>query len=371
MKSTFFSLSNISLSELSLQEIKEQVGAEGELDQRAVTFNLSEPEKIITLFQRNQSLQNLSLFLQKLDDFTKLNLDKEMLNGLFDAGEKELKFKLEIEGVKGNENRIDLGKTIYQPLIEQFKEKTGIELSIDFKNPDIVFQVYYTGLEEPGKDYLFGLRLNKEDFDSRSFRVFSHQASFKGDLAYFFVRRLSVDKNDKLLCVFAKDAAIPIEAALFQNELIVRKVKPEDYLNKIALLAKLVSTEASVKESKDKITVSAFEERAGNVRSARNNAKIAKVSDYLNLIIASLDDLELKFQEKDFDRAIIHLTTKDENRLNEIYYQLNHVLKSKAKVLFISRPSFELIVPDKFKELFKEEVQRGGSAYQVVCLEKK
>ncbi|MBU1112173.1 MAG: hypothetical protein ABIG93_01930 [archaeon] len=371
MKLTFFSLSNPNLSELSLREIKEIVNVEGELNQRAITFSLSEPGNVITLFQRNQSLQNLSLFLQKLDDFSKLEIDTKLINNLFGAGEKELKFKLEIEGVKGNENRIELGKTIYQPLIEQFKEKIGIELSVDFKNPDLVFQVYYTGLEEPSKDYLFGLRLNKEDFDSRSFRVFAHQASFKGDFGYFLLRKLGLEKNDQLLCMFAKDATIPIEAALFQNELNVRKIKSEDHLSKIPILTKIVGSISNTESSNEKKVVSAFEEKAGNVRSARNNAKIAKVSDYLNLVIASLDDLELKFQEQEFDKAIVHLTTKDEDRLNEIYYQLNYVLKGGAKVLFISRPSFELVVSDKFKELFNEEVHRGGSSYQVVCLEKK
>lgn len=363
----FFTISDPSLAKLSLQEVRELVGEEGELSERATVFTLSEPGKIITLFQRNQSLQNLSLLLQKLDDFSELNLGKELLLKLFEPGEKQLKFKLEIEGVKGNENRIALSKTVYQPLIEQFKEKLGVELDVDFKGPDIVFQIYYTG-----KDYLFGLRLNKEDFDSRSFRVFAHQASFKGDLAYFFVRKSGLGKNDKLLCVFAKDAAIPIEAALFQNELIIRKINNEDYLNKIPYFSKLasVSSGETGQGDKEKTIVSAFEERAGNVEAARNNAKIAKVNDYLNLITSALDDLDLKFQSQEFDKVIIHLTTKNERRLNEIYYQLNHVLKSGAKVLFISRPSFELIVPDKYKELFKEEVQRGGSSYLVVGLEK-
>jgi len=368
---TFFSVSNLSLGKISLQEVEKLVGVKGELNLDGVVFTLPNPEQIISLFQRNQSFTSLSLMLQKLKDFSELNLDKDFLTKLFESAEnKQLKFKLEIEGVKGNENRIDLGKKIYQPLIEQFKEKANLELSIDFKNPDLVFQIYYAGKEETGKDYLFGLRLNKENFDSRSYRVFAHQASFKGDLAYRYLQEFEVNKEDDVLLAFVRDGTLAIETAIFQNGLKVRKIQTEDFITKISYLNNLVKNVKEESNSEIK-KVSAFDEKLGNIRSAKNNSKIAKVLDYINFVICSVDDLDLKFQGQEFDKIIVHLTHKDENKLNEVYYQASQVLKKGGRMLFITRPGFELIISDKYEKVFEKEIPRGGSSYQLVCLEKK
>ena len=239
------------------------------------------------------------------------------------------------------------------------------ELLLDHKKPQLLFQIYDT---QDG--YLIGLQLNVKDFSSREFRVFAHQASFKGDFAYRAVRELEVNTKDTVLCLFAKDGAIAIEAALFQNNLNVRKIEKNDYINNIPLFNEVLSNPSTI-DSTQKIMVTAVDTSIGTTRAMRNNSKIAGVLDYIKILKCSLDDLDTKFEKETFSKAIIHMTRKDENDLNDVYYQLKYVLKSKAKALFINRTGFEIVVPDTFTEVFRKTAMRGGSNYSFVCVEKK
>ena len=67
---------------------------------------------------------------------------------------------------------------------------------------------------------------------------------------------------------------------------------------------------------------------------------------------------------------IIQVTTKDEERLNEIYYQANYILKKKGTMLLIGRPNWELSVSEKFKLLEESEIKKGESVHKLWLLEK-
>jgi 23S rRNA G2445 N2-methylase RlmL len=371
---TFFSISNPGLGNISLKEIEELGTASSEPYRSAILFD---SEKIINVFRKCQSVKSLALHLCKCktaEDFSLTDISKIInLNTVFNLPEtdtKKLSFNIEVIGVKGNENRIELSGQFYKKIIEEFKDKLNIELSVDYKKYDFIVQIYCTSSEEDNdKNYLVGVKLNDQDFDSREYRVFAHQASFKGDFAYSLLREFEVDKNDKILFVFAKDATLAIEATFFQNNLNVRKVKKDDFVSKSEYFKKFVVNESSDCVSED-INLFTFDERQSNVRAANNNAKLAGVKDKIKFTCSSLDDLDIRYDKEEFSKAIVQLTRKDENRLHEIYHQLSYVLSKGAKIMFIVRPGFDLIIPDNFKEFFNKEITRGGSNYKLICLEK-
>lgn len=377
---TFFSTSNVGLGDISLQEIKELGGESAKVLRDAVLFD---SDSIIGMFRKCQSVKSLALHFCKckeVEDFSLEGLDNKDLEKIFNFAieesqnqDKKLSFNIEVVGVKGNENRVSLSGNFYKKIIQEFKDKLGIELTVNYKKYDFVIQIYCTSSEEDkDKDYFVGVKLNSQDFDSRDYRVFAHQASFKGDFAYSLLRHFEVNKEDKVLFVFAKDATLAVEAALYQNNLNVRKVKKDDFLNKSSYFKGLVDDKQNKGVDKEDIEIKllAFDERQSNVRAANNNAKLAGVKNYIKFTCSSLDDMDIRYDKEEFGKAIVQLTRKDENRLHEIYHQLSYVLSKNANVIFIVRPSFELIVPDNFSEIFNKEIIRGGSNYKLICLKK-
>ena len=85
----------------------------------------------------------------------------------------------------------------------------------------------------------------------------------------------------------------------------------------------------------------------------------------------SLDELDVKFTKEEFDNLIFQVTTKDEDKLNEIYYQSGYVLKKKGLLMLIGRKDWQLSVPDKFKLIEESEIMKGESVYRFLLLEKK
>ncbi len=334
----------------ALEELKEILGKDAELISDVVLFD-TKLSQLCTLFQRLQSSTSLGIFLGKAKEAKDLKID---LSGLKDVlGKEEAKFTIKYLNVKGNENRIALGKDLYPIIGNSFRKELGKELKVDFKEYDFVFQLYFTG-----EEYLLSLRVHKEDLDQREYRVYAHQASFRGDFAYALIREAELNKYEKCLVLFAKDATLSIEAAAHQNDFPLRGMEG-------FCLEKGKEIEKKIKKK-----VYSIEESMGNLRSAKNNAKIAGISEALEIMKVRLDDLEVKIQHESIDKIFVLMGRRDEERLNELYYQLALVLKKGGKVAFLTRPVFDLVVGSKFKIIKDKELHKGQSAYKFYLIEK-
>ena len=262
------------------------------------------------------------------------------------------KFKVEVENVKGQENRIEMSRKVIDILLPKMEE-AGLEPKIDIKKPEwhlVIFRIEET--------YFVGIDLWGE-LNSREYRVFPHSASFKGDVAYHIVRKANVSKESKLLVGFGKDGTLAIEAALFQNS---KPCNPQ-------LSDWNFFPEVEAKECTKKI-IHGFDEGYRNIVASRKNAKIAGVIDVTEFQKYSLVELDVKYTENQFDRVILHITTKDEDKINEIYYQMKYILKSEGYLLLIGRDSWEPSVSDKFRLVLKEKFQKGDSIHSLMLLKK-
>ena len=72
-----------------------------------------------------------------------------------------------------------------------------------------------------------------------------------------------------------------------------------------------------------------FDEGYRNIVASRKNAKIAGVYDITEFQKYSLVELDVKYSENQFDAVILHITTKDEDKINEIYYQMKYIIHKK------------------------------------------
>ena len=331
---------NPGLEQLAQQELAELLQIERVIEGSVLSFEIEE-KKIAELI-RLQSIRRIILPFGTVVK-SKVVLDqkfkfKDYLPDFFDKEKGELKLKIEVENVKGQENRIEFSKKIAQELFP-FLEKNKIKAKLDYSEPEALIIAYNTG-----DRLIVGLDYTGKELDRREYRLFPQSASFKGDLAYYVMRKSGFKKNEKLLVGFCKDGAIAIEAALF-------------------------SLQGASQGDGSQSTIEAFDITTANVISARKNAKIAKVQ--LNINKYSLEDLDLKYGQGYFNRLIFHVTRKDEEQLTELYYQANLILAPKGTLLLLGRKTWEVSISDRFRLLAEEEFARGESVHKLVLLEKK
>jgi 23S rRNA G2445 N2-methylase RlmL len=311
----YFELVNQGLEEVAKQEIKEKLNVDAIVNKNILEF---ETKKDVNL----QSARRILTAITKTKDLSKINL-RDFPKDFFT---NETKFKIEVENVKGQEDRLDISRDLATKFFDLLKPTKPV---LELKKPNFLIIVYFN--EE---NYFIGIDKNVKEINARSYRVFPHSASFKGDLAYYFVRKSLFKPKEKLLSGFCKDGAIAIEAAKYSNDIIY-----------------------------------AFDEAMPNVTAARKNAKIAKVE--LKIQKYAFDDLDVKYDQDFFDRIIFHVTSKDEVKINEIYYQASYILKSKGTLLIIGRSQCDLSISDKFKLLEENQIIKGESVYKFWLLEKK
>ncbi|HLC52391.1 MAG TPA: methyltransferase domain-containing protein [Candidatus Nanoarchaeia archaeon] len=309
----YFAVVNDGLEQTAKLEIEEKLEVEAVVNKNVLEF---ETKKQLSM----QSIRRLLIAVDKTKELSRLNLGNFPKNS-FKEG---IGFKILVEGVKGQENRFKIAAETAKTIYDHITTKPKIEL----KKPDLLVVVFYNG-----ESYFIGIDEKVSELDARPYRVFPHSASFKGDLAYYFVRKSGHKPGEKFLSGFCKDGAIAIEAAKYSME-----------------------------------KVYAFDQSMPNVTAARKNSKIAKAD--IEVKKYSLEDLELKYGPDFFDTIIFHLTTKDENQINELYYQIDYILKKGGKLLVISRPSLELSFSDKFGLLEESNIQKGGEVHKVWLFQK-
>ncbi len=273
-------------------------------------------------------------------------------------------FKVEVENVKGQENREEIAKQIAGKVFAELS-KLKIVPKLEMKHPDSLITVYFNG-----KEYFVGIDLAGVELNSRKYRVFPHSATFKGDFAYSFVRKSGFKPGSKLLVGFVKDGTLAIEAALFANRLPVHNLSERNFSFFKFPLFKQLNYSLSVPVL-NPIAISAFDGSWQNIIAARKNSQLAGTAKYINFHKMALDEIDVKFNQGEFDQLMFQITSKDEEKLNEIYYQAAYVLKPKGILLLIARPSWKISISNKFKLIAEEEIMRGGNAHKLWLLKKK
>lgn len=351
---------NSGLEELALQEVQELIGVKGKVSPGIVLFEVKKKEDLLKLIVSGQSFKKVVLFIDQQKEVEKFYLEKSSIPWK-DFFIPEISLKVTVEQVKGNDNRLEISRKVMGKLFGIIKEKFNFVPSIELKKPDAKVLIV-----KSGEEYLLGLDLCGKELNSRAYRVFPNQASFKGDLGYYFVRLSGFKKGEKLFVGYVKDGTLAIEAGLFSFELPVTSVAGLSW-NKFP-----GTREIELKlEKVNSAQIYGFDESMQNIIAAKKNAAIAKVREQVQLSRYALDELELKYEEGQFDRAIVHITTKDEEKLNEIFYQVTPLIKSKGGLLLITRKGLDISAPSKFKLNWEKELQRGDSFYKLWLMEKK
>ncbi|MDP3699198.1 MAG: THUMP domain-containing protein [Nanoarchaeota archaeon] len=353
----FVSFVNPGMEELCQQEIQEILTVSAKTYPQAAEFDAS-PEQVLQLLYYGQSMRRIIVSLGK-----KKNLDDLDLNSVqWKDFVSNSSFKVEVENVKGIENRLAIAKKVAGKVFAAV-EKQKLSLSIDLKKPDFLLIVYYNG-----EEYFMGVDIAGMELHSRAYRVFTHSASCKGDLGYYFARKTGYKPGNNVLIGFVKDGVIAIEAALFASRMPIHSTKNAFSYQKLPLFS---SVKYQALATNTSVSIAAVDDSAQNITAARKNAQIAGVRKFVDLQKILLDELSGAFHEHEFDQILFQVTTKDEDKLNEIYHQVKYLLKPTGTLLLIGRESWEISVPSYCKLISEEALERGGNKYKIWWMRKK
>ncbi len=357
----------------ALQEVKELLHVQGSAQDSVITFTVKNLQEVLTYLASAQLSKRVLLLLGIFSKAEEVELPKYSWQEIFAPG---MSYALELEHLSGGELRQQLSKKINAQLVQEVKKACGFSPLHSFKKPDVHLILQYTG-----SAYLLGVDLAGE-LQKRAYRIFTHHASFTGDVAAFLVRKTGFVSGEKLIVSWSKDGTVAIEAALYATHLPIHKgpFACERMPLFQATKSQSSTTHHSLPTTSNPLpttphplsptVVSAWDVSLQNIIAARKNAKLAGVYELVDFQKYSLEELDVKYGESVFDRVIFHLTMKDEQKLNEVYYQTKYILKPKGTVLFITRKQLDLPIPEGFVLLSEEELKRGDSVQRLWVLRK-
>lgn len=366
-----FATVNSGMEQLATQEVKELVKAKATTHEALVEFKVKSKvkskEELLLLVHRLQSVKRIAVNIGKFASVDKIDFSTLKINWK-DFLSADTKLKINVENVKGNDNRLEISRKVIAQLFPVLEKEFKSSPHIEMKHPEVEVLIHRSG-----EEYFMGLDVCGRELNARAYRLFVNHAAFKGDLGYYLVRKSGFRAGEKLLSGFAKDGTVAIEAAVYANELRVTADSKEFSFHKFPLFKEFdfaKFAEETFTVPKTATVIEAFDLGMQSVIAAHKNSALAKTKNYVEFHKYALDELELKFSEGEFDRIIMHITTKDEANLNEIYYQTSFLLKSGGMLLIIGRKGFELSISSKFKLISEEEIQRGESFHKVWLMEK-
>ena len=342
---------NPGLETLAQQELRELLDIPSSVSPGVVSFEIAGKEELWKLAQHSQSARRLLISLGRYARLEDIQLDAFPWKDLVAP---HLSFKVEVENIKGNDVRMAIAKQIAAKVCAVVEQKLAFPLSIELRQPDLLVVVYATG-----KEYVVGMDVCGE-MDARAYRLFAHPGSFKGDIGYFLARMAVVQPRQRIIVGWMKDGTLAIEAALFLNKVALGRSTRIPWLQGMKVESKAFSSESAI---------AAFDESQPNCVASRKNARLAKVDVEFHKF--SLDELDVKYTTEECDRALFHVTMKDEDKINELYYQSHFILKPKGKLLIFGRKSWDLSISNKFTLLKKGEIVRGESTHAWWLLEKR
>ncbi len=347
------------IEQVAQREIQELISVVGTLSPLFIEFDAATTEDILTLLSRSQSIRRILLALGEGNDVETMSFFP-IIKDIFIS---DARCKIDVEHVKGQENRLLLAKKFGKNLCTHLAQSCNIFPSFDLKHP--THHIFVVRINEK---YVVGVDLAGKELNCREYRVFPHAASWKGDVAYYFLRQSAFDPAKKSLFFFVKDGALPIEAALYVMKRPVRNIYDAFLWKNIPLFQGMNARELPYDLA---LSIFAGDESMQNILAARKNAKLAGVDKHVQVMKCSLDELDVKFSAGELEYASFFVTTKDEERINELYYQASYILKSAGVLFLITRRGLELSAPSQFALVEREEFHKGDSIYAIWLMRKK
>ncbi len=320
-------ITNKGLESISALEINELIGKKCKIGETVVSFEANENE-ICRLCYLGRSFIKVIELLNEFEFTTKEDILK---NSGIKINAKTFVVRCQREGSHDFTSQ-EIDEEVGEVILKNNKIKVELE------NPEkIVFVYIFDNKCHIGIDYA-GIDLSK-----REYKIFSHPASVKGNIAYSLLRIADYGRKKVLLDPFCKSGEVCIEAALSACGL------SQNFYNKKKFAFLKFAKFDFEKEDKnanldEKAEIFCFDTIGANLKAAEKNAKIAGVNKKINFSRIDTDWLDVKVKEKSVDCIVSVLPDFKEEKIaeknyKELFYQLKYVLKKNGiAVLLCKKP---------------------------------
>jgi len=363
--------------EFSSKELSTRFSVKSNLEKGFVEFK-TDFEKAAELCYSAQSVKRVLLKISSgsFEEFETL-LEK-VFSDLEDFPFDFIKFssfKVECERIGAHEfNSVD----VEQELSRLLKDKTNSEVNLS--NPDISFFIQV--LDEC---FVFGLDFGGRDLSKRQYLLFNNPNNIKGTLAFDLLLFANYTNKDVLLDPFSLAGTICIEAANFASNLPLNYYTKNFAFSKgifgkdFSDVLKKLDSKATTTSS---LTIFSSDSSFNNISAQKKNAKIGGVEKFISFSRKNVEDLDLKFFEKDVDliasKIIEPSKSVPDYICKSVYTHLlknaNEILNKKGRMAFIFRnPDFFVDLSEEFGFILtkKSEVWQGKQNFYFCLFERK
>jgi putative N6-adenine-specific DNA methylase len=182
-----------------------------------IIFEIDDLDKLKNLAYKGQSFLRV---LELIDDFVSENLfDDLIVKSSFIKLKGSFRVKCTRKG-KHNFTSSDIESKIGEIIIN-----SNSDCNVDLCNPETVVHIYIND----NKCYICK-DLCIYDLSKRDYKIFIHPASIKGTLAYLMIKMSGYDKKGILVDPFCGSGTIPIEAALYANNISINYYSKNKFL---------------------------------------------------------------------------------------------------------------------------------------------
>lgn len=346
------------LEDISVLEIKELIGVDGEAHDGVVVFPVNDISELCVLCYRAQSVKRVLLLLAEgefADFFDEIGKNiKKTDVGVWVAEGATVLVECERMGTHDFTSS-DASGAVGKAVVERVKETRGFAPTIDFDNPTTRFFLYIYE-----KRFYFGVDFGGFDLAQREYKVFSHAAALKGTVAYGVVRVVGFDASKFLLNVFSKSGMIEIETALFATGKAVNFYRKDKFA--FWNLSPFAGKEADVffadvdqKIKKEKIKILGVHGDLRHISAGKKNAKIAGVDKAIEFSRIDVDWLDVKFKEGEVDILVTQPAGREVEQMSELFRQAEYILADDGVMVVVSVGKSVADAAQKQKFVLKSE----------------
>lgn len=353
------------------REISELTGSEAETFDTALIFNVKDAEELAKFCYKAQSVTRVLLLLDKMkvaDDLAKTldKLKKSIKKTDFAGWLKNRTFKVKCKRIGShNYSSQDIAAGAGEYIIEDTKAKALMT------DPDIIVYIYIYAA-----DCYIGIDYSGFELGRRDYKVFTHPNSLNGTVAYSLLR-IAGFKKGTISDPFCGSGTIPIEAALYAE-----KRSPHFFRKDRFAFHRFenISIDKFDSRTKSNSKIFASDYLLKNVKSTKNNAKLAGIGSSIKVTRMDIEWLDTKLDKASLDFIITNPPSvsrlHDEKHIiklyKEFFYQADFVLKSKGRIVFcVQRDEALKHSLEKFSLVDEYSIWQGGQELKVVVLQKK
>ncbi|MDP7180371.1 MAG: THUMP domain-containing protein [Candidatus Woesearchaeota archaeon] len=369
------------IEDISADEIKELINAKTEIKDSCIIFEPKKLEDLALLCYKAQSVDKI-LFLFNHFNFNEKDLldklEKEIKKlDLSEWLDKNATFKVACRKVNESLTSEELCAKTGEMIINKIKKEKNYNQEVDLNSPDVIFFIYIHKDE-----CYFGIDFSRIELNKRTYRIFTHQSSLRGTIAYSLLRIADCKEDQTIVDPFTGSGTIPIETALYLSKFPINYYSKDKFafLKFKKINSEKVFQEADKKRKTDKLNLYGYDSFLGYITNAKKNAKIAGTHKLINFARIDVEWLDTKFEKETIDRIIAqppkitNLNKKDiEKVYNELFYQAEFTLKKDGKIVLISETIDSLkkyAEKHKFRIKEQRQVYSGKAPMIVVTFER-